>query len=87
MKCGGLRNDIAIMIELTGLRSDFPIDPSRNGDISDDAETRKCFPSKAIRSNRHDILKTRDFAGSVTLAEIVSVIDGDTSAVISTLEG
>jgi len=38
-----------------------------------------------MRTNGRDILKSKDFACGVTLAEILSVVDWDTGAIISTL--
>jgi len=74
------------MIEFEGLRCDFSLHPCGDGDISNDTEACDCFASKPICTNGRDILKSNDFAGCVTLAEILSVMDGDTNAIISTLQ-
>jgi hypothetical protein len=74
------------MVEFEGLGGRLPFDLSGDGDVSQDTETGDCFPPEPICSNRRDVFKRCDFAGCVSLAEILSVVDGDPDSVISTLQ-
>jgi hypothetical protein len=74
------------MVEFDGLGGRLSFDLSDDGDISQDTETGNCFAPEAVCSNGRDVFKTGDFAGCVSLTEILSVIEGDPTSVISTLQ-
>jgi hypothetical protein len=74
------------MIEFEGFGGRLSFDLSGDGDVSQDTETGNCFAPEAIGSNGRDVFKRGDFAGCVSLTEILSVIEGDPSSVISTLQ-
>lgn len=73
------------MIEFEDLGCRIFFDLSCDGYISQDTETGDCFPPEAICSNGRNIFKRCDFAGCVSLAEILSVTEWDPNSVISTL--